>query len=116
MVNVIISPEFKITLKNQIVLEGSQVNLHCSADGYPKPTIRWAKDYRISGFDSSRFVQLSNGSLIIKKASPKDSGKYGCIAGNSNGLKRVEVDLLVRNLIDLIQLNISNLEKEKKLK
>ena len=65
---------------------------------------------------SKILFKRSNGSLIIKKASPKDSGKYGCIAGNSNGLKRVEVDLLVRNLIDLIQLNISNLEKEKKLK
>lgn len=40
---------------------------------------------------------LANGSLVIDEVHLSDQGKYGCTAGNSGGLKRFEVMLLVRS-------------------
>lgn len=40
---------------------------------------------------------LENGSLLIDEVHLSDEGKYGCTAGNSGGLKRYEVSLIVRS-------------------
>lgn len=39
---------------------------------------------------------MENGSLLISEVQGADEGKYGCTAGNSGGLKRYEVSLIVR--------------------
>lgn len=39
---------------------------------------------------------MENGSLLITDVLISDEGKYGCTAGNSGGLKRYEVSLIVR--------------------
>lgn len=44
-----------------------------------------------------RFHVLENGSLVIDEVHLSDEGKYGCTAGNSGGLKRYEVSLIVRS-------------------
>lgn len=48
-------------------------------------------------FFNDRFHVLENGSLFIEEVHVQDEGKYGCTAGNSGGLKRYEVSLIVRS-------------------
>ncbi|XP_012277648.1 tyrosine-protein kinase-like otk isoform X2 [Orussus abietinus] len=96
-IDVVIAPKFTIQPQNPTeAIEGYPVMLHCAADGDPKPTIQWDKDSKMNNLDSPRFEVLSNGSLYINEVHLGDEGKYGCTAGNSGGLKREEVQLIVK--------------------
>ncbi|XP_065505206.1 hemicentin-1 isoform X3 [Caloenas nicobarica] len=77
-------PRVVISPKDQTFTEGSEVSIRCSATGYPKPTTVWThNDMFIIG--SSRYRLTPEGTLIIRKAIPKDAGIYGCLASNSAG-------------------------------
>ncbi|KAK2540204.1 Hmcn1 [Columba guinea] len=77
-------PRVVISPKDQTFTEGSEVSIRCSAMGYPKPTVVWThNDMFIVG--SSRYRLTPEGTLIIRKAIPKDAGIYGCLASNSAG-------------------------------
>ncbi|CAB0006204.1 unnamed protein product [Nesidiocoris tenuis] len=69
--------------------------VHCRAQGAAPPVIKWIK---VGGSRAihDTFNQLENGSLLIDYVQASDEGKYGCTAGNSGGLKRYEVTLIVR--------------------
>ncbi|XP_019355735.1 hemicentin-1 isoform X2 [Alligator mississippiensis] len=80
-------PKVVISPKNQSFTTGSEVSIRCSATGYPKPTIVWThNDMFIIGSNRYRFIP--EGTLIIKRAIPKDAGLYGCLASNSAGTER----------------------------
>ncbi|XP_068809627.1 hemicentin-1 isoform X4 [Struthio camelus] len=80
-------PRVVISPKNQTFTEGSEVSIRCSATGYPKPTVVWThNDMFIIG--SSRYRLTPEGTLIIRKAVPKDAGLYGCLASNSAGTEK----------------------------
>ena len=46
---------------------------------------------------------LNNGSLAVTEVYMEDSGKYGCTAGNSGGLERMEVHLHVTSKLSDLQ-------------
>uniref|UniRef100_A0A8B9SMW0 Hemicentin 1 n=1 Tax=Anas platyrhynchos TaxID=8839 RepID=A0A8B9SMW0_ANAPL len=71
-------PRVVISPKNQTFTEGSEVSIRCSATGYPKPTVVWTHNEMLT----------PEGTLIIKKAIPKDEGVYGCLASNSAGTEK----------------------------
>ncbi|XP_043278777.1 inactive tyrosine-protein kinase 7-like isoform X2 [Venturia canescens] len=97
-IDVVVTPKFtKLPQNPTEVIEGDAVMLHCAATGNPLPQIQWDKDSRLNNLDDPRLQVLSNGSLYIKEAHLSDEGMYGCTAGNSGGLKRVEVQLNVRD-------------------
>ncbi|NXE93182.1 HMCN1 protein, partial [Menura novaehollandiae] len=80
-------PRLVISPQNQTFTEGSEVSIRCSATGYPKPTVVWThNDMFIIG--SSRYRLTPEGTLIIRKAIPKDAGVYGCLASNSAGTEK----------------------------
>ncbi|XP_014802303.1 PREDICTED: hemicentin-1 [Calidris pugnax] len=80
-------PRVVISPKNQTFTEDSEVSIRCSATGYPKPTVVWThNDMFILG--SSRYRLTPEGTLIIRKAIPKDAGVYGCLASNSAGTEK----------------------------
>ncbi|NXY61032.1 HMCN1 protein, partial [Callaeas wilsoni] len=80
-------PRLVISPKNQTFTEGSEVSIRCSATGYPKPTVVWThNDMFIIG--SSRYRMTPEGTLIIRKAIPRDAGIYGCLASNSAGTEK----------------------------
>ncbi|NWW37465.1 HMCN1 protein, partial [Panurus biarmicus] len=80
-------PRLVISPKNQTFTEGSEVSIRCSATGYPKPTVVWTlNDMFITG--SSRYRMTPEGTLIIRKATPRDAGIYGCLASNSAGTEK----------------------------
>ena len=57
--------------KSQIVL--------CSAEGYPKPTFKWYKNFKLVKFDQDpRFTLLSNGSMLVNPVHEQDTGSYIC--------------------------------------
>ncbi|NXC61674.1 HMCN1 protein, partial [Aleadryas rufinucha] len=80
-------PRLVISPKNQTFTEGSEVSIRCSAMGHPKPTVVWThNDMFIIG--SSRYRMTPEGTLIIRRAIPKDAGVYGCLASNSAGTEK----------------------------
>ena len=51
----------------------------CSAEGYPKPTFTWYKNFRrVKTEQDPRFTLLSNGSLLIDPVNETDAGAYIC--------------------------------------
>ena len=57
--------------KSQVVL--------CAAEGYPKPTFQWYKNFRLVRFKQDpRFTLLSNGSMLINPVLEVDTAEYIC--------------------------------------
>ena len=51
----------------------------CSAEGYPKPTFVWYKNFkRVKTEVDPRFTLLPNGSLVIDPVHESDTGDYIC--------------------------------------
>ncbi|OXB72514.1 UNVERIFIED_CONTAM: hypothetical protein H355_016383 [Colinus virginianus] len=80
-------PRIVISPKDQTFIEGSEVSIKCSATGYPKPTVVWTHNEMFI-IDSNRYRLTPEGTLIIRKAIPKDAGVYGCLASNSAGTEK----------------------------
>uniref|UniRef100_A0A182JFE0 Tyrosine-protein kinase-like otk n=1 Tax=Anopheles atroparvus TaxID=41427 RepID=A0A182JFE0_ANOAO len=104
-VNVVIAPKFEVAPEGSAqVAELGTVQFHCVATGDPRPTIQWDKDLQYlhapaagaNGSEEERFRILDNGTLVLTEVHLEDEGRYGCTIGNSAGLKREEVHLIVR--------------------
>ncbi|XP_065083102.1 tyrosine-protein kinase-like otk [Ochlerotatus camptorhynchus] len=100
-VNVVVAPKFEIAPEGSIqVTEMGTVFIHCVATGDPKPTVQWDKDLQYlhssNQTEEERFRILDNGTLVLTEVNLDDDGKYGCTIGNSAGLKREEVHLVVK--------------------
>ncbi|XP_072199268.1 hemicentin-1 isoform X3 [Excalfactoria chinensis] len=80
-------PKIVISPKDQTFIEGSEVSIRCSATGYPKPTVVWTHNEMFI-IGSNRYRLTPEGTLIIRKAVPKDAGVYGCLASNSAGTEK----------------------------
>lgn len=91
-----VAPKFVVKPANTTAVEGMPVLLHCSVEGDPKPAIQWDKDSRMNNLNDERFQVMPNGTLAIKEVYISDEGIYGCMAGNSGGLKREEAYLTVK--------------------
>ncbi|XP_055706072.1 tyrosine-protein kinase-like otk isoform X2 [Phlebotomus papatasi] len=100
-INVVMSPRFLVAPEGPV--QASEMGIamfHCQAIGDPKPTVQWDKDLEylnVNASEDGRFRLLDNGTLFIAEVHPEDEGKYGCTIGNSAGLKREEVRLVVKS-------------------
>lgn len=93
-----VAPKFSVLPKNPTeAVEGYSVMIDCVVEGDPKPMIQWDKNSRMNDFDKSRFKVLENGTLYISEVYREDENNYGCTAGNSAGLNRKEVRLIVHS-------------------
>ncbi|KAL1399872.1 hypothetical protein pipiens_007883 [Culex pipiens pipiens] len=101
-VNVVVAPKFVVAPEGTLqVAEMGTVQIHCVATGDPKPTIQWDKDLQYlhstnGSSEEERYRILENGTLVLTEVHLDDDGKYGCTIGNSAGLKREEVHLVVK--------------------
>ncbi|CAN8000558.1 unnamed protein product, partial [Ixodes hexagonus] len=93
--DVIVMPRFTVQPMMTKAVEGYSAMLHCKATGDPPPTIQWDRNNVLNNFDPQRYRVMDNGSLLISEVHRDDDGKYGCTAGNSGGLRRVEASLVV---------------------
>ena len=99
------SPEFVNIPVSQTAFLGSNVTFNCSATGYPKPTITWAKEndsglvlYNptaeiLTGGGNSIFSQL-----VITEIKSKDYGTYHCVASNTAGVNYSSATLGYRGI------------------
>uniref|UniRef100_A0A4W4GE60 Ig-like domain-containing protein n=1 Tax=Electrophorus electricus TaxID=8005 RepID=A0A4W4GE60_ELEEL len=63
---------------------GQSVQMKCDATGEPVPTIIWiSPNNEIITSSSVKYQILNDGTLIIKKVTLADQGKYACVARNS---------------------------------
>ncbi|XP_066564471.1 neural cell adhesion molecule 1a isoform X2 [Amia ocellicauda] len=74
---------------------GQSVMLACDADGYPEPTVTWARN-NIVLEDGDKYSFNEDGSeMTIKDVKKLDQGDYTCIAKNKAGEKDQEISLNV---------------------
>lgn len=65
---------------------GEAVKLSCQATGEPKPRITWISPHTdVIPPLSDKFRVVDDGTLILKKVTLADEGKYACVARNSAG-------------------------------
>ncbi|XP_019354171.1 probable oxidoreductase PXDNL isoform X2 [Alligator mississippiensis] len=88
-------PQFTVSPKDQVVLEGHTVDFHCEAEGNPPPVIAWTKSGSQLPHDGHHTV-LSSGTLRIARVAQHDEGQYECQAVSALGVKRVTVLLNVK--------------------
>ena len=69
------------------VVIGSSTELHCDADGVPRPTVRWIRDgRRITFVDHPNLrVEDSGRTLRVHSMQLVDIGAYTCLASNAAG-------------------------------
>lgn len=74
---------------------GQSVILACDADGFPEPTVTWARESTVLVSNEKFSLNEDGSELTIKDVTKLDEGDYTCIARNKAGEKAEEVSLNV---------------------
>uniref|UniRef100_A0A8C7JTX3 Hemicentin 1 n=1 Tax=Oncorhynchus kisutch TaxID=8019 RepID=A0A8C7JTX3_ONCKI len=77
------------------VVENSQAQIACVAEGVPQPTLSWEKEGTPLSDTSGEYTILPSGELVIDIAQPDDEGSYTCVATNTVGQDSQTVRLSV---------------------
>ena len=81
----LVRPKITLKPKGQDLKEGEKAVLNCKATSTPPSKISWFKDDDDVKLDNDRVFVLPNGTLVINKVIPGDSGKYQCSADHDGG-------------------------------
>uniref|UniRef100_A0A8C0VE26 Ig-like domain-containing protein n=1 Tax=Cyanistes caeruleus TaxID=156563 RepID=A0A8C0VE26_CYACU len=73
------------------VQAGQQVELPCSVQGVPAPSVSWFRGTGAVPTDGGKFAQSPDGALGINSIQLPDAGLYTCVATNIAGSDTVEV-------------------------
>ncbi|XP_066456008.1 matrix-remodeling-associated protein 5 [Eleutherodactylus coqui] len=102
-------------VENISLPQSHSIYIHCSAKGAPPPTIRWVlldgTQVRPSQYANGNLFVFPNGTLYIRNSSPRDIGKYECIAANIVGAARRVVYLDVRKFPSNAKITASSPQK-----
>ena len=82
-----VSPH-KLGRSHLAVPVGNSIKLDCSAEGHPRPTVRWYKDGALfQQRKGGRRLSLSLWTTVLtmKELVPTDTGKYTCNVSNTYG-------------------------------
>lgn len=95
----IIPPEFAQEDESSPVLieEGGDINLSAVVKGEPTPDVQWSKDGKDLKSGKNLDVGERDGkhTLLIKRATPEDSGLYKCQAASKGGVAERTFDVQV---------------------
>ncbi|KAJ8393617.1 hypothetical protein AAFF_G00058360 [Aldrovandia affinis] len=84
----------------QSVLEGSEVSLECKVKSSGRQPVEWMlPDLSILKESNSRVVVSEEGTLVIDKGSPSDSGLYHCLVRTESDVDVVSFRVVVRELL-----------------
>uniref|UniRef100_A0A4W3HC24 Peroxidasin n=1 Tax=Callorhinchus milii TaxID=7868 RepID=A0A4W3HC24_CALMI len=89
-----VTPVFITTPADLTVVGGTDVQIPCSSQGEPEPTVTWSKD-GVQITESGKFHVSPEGFLSIRDVGPADQGRYECIARNSIGHSAASMVLTV---------------------
>ncbi|XP_013412432.1 muscle M-line assembly protein unc-89 isoform X1 [Lingula anatina] len=81
-------PRFTKSLMDIVAEDGQKVELECTVEASPEPTISWYKDGLIISKKNPDFTQVfSDGvaKLVISEVLPDDEGQFKCLVKNSVG-------------------------------
>ncbi|XP_026051923.1 neural cell adhesion molecule 1-like isoform X16 [Carassius auratus] len=95
IVNVLPSIRTRYTELNATADINQSVTLACYADGYPEPTVTWARGNIVLESDGKYSLNEDGSELTIKDVTKLDEGDYQCIARNKAGERSKEVSLNV---------------------
>ncbi|XP_077423616.1 neuronal cell adhesion molecule isoform X19 [Vanacampus margaritifer] len=97
-VNVLSEPPRVLTPANTVyqVIKNHRALLECASFGSPIPKISWFKESPSGTLDTETHNEHDNGTLEIRVAQPRNSGKYTCVAQNSLGNYENHVHLEVK--------------------
>ncbi|XP_067231792.1 neural cell adhesion molecule 1a isoform X5 [Chanodichthys erythropterus] len=95
IVNVKPSIRTRYTELNATADINQAVTLACYADGYPEPTVTWARANIVLESNGKYSLNEDGSELTIKNVNKLDEGDYQCIARNKAGENRKEVTLSV---------------------
>ncbi|CAM4668492.1 unnamed protein product [Leuciscus chuanchicus] len=95
IVNVLPSIRTRYTELNATADINQAVMLACYADGYPEPTVTWARGNIVLESNEKYSLNEDGSELTIKDVNKLDEGDYQCIARNKAGEKSDEVTLSV---------------------
>ncbi|TKR69840.1 hypothetical protein L596_021941 [Steinernema carpocapsae] len=111
-------PQFtRVPSKTVNIGEGSRLELAARAIGEPTPRITWQKDdkeiTRTNKLYSIRVTGNGESILCLDCAVLKSSGQFTCIAENSEGIEKIDVQLIVtKAAYDTKQKQAPNFAKE----
>ncbi|XP_028301363.1 hemicentin-1 isoform X2 [Gouania willdenowi] len=88
-------PSIRVGEQDIVVVENSQAQLVCVAEGVPQPSLSWEKEGLALSESSGEYTILPSGELVIDTAQPDDEGSYTCVATNSVGQDSWTVTLSV---------------------
>ena len=88
---------------NQTIVEGKRVTFTCEATGNPVPQITWKIFLESGDNNAAQLEKPSPQSIRLSSASPRDAGKYVCIAKNSPGNDTKAVYLNVIGELDYLR-------------
>ncbi|XP_076836881.1 neural cell adhesion molecule 1a isoform X7 [Brachyhypopomus gauderio] len=95
IVNVLPSIRTRYVELNATADIGHAVTLACYVDGYPEPTVTWARNNIVLEGDEKYSLNEDGSELTIKDVKKVDEGDYVCIARNKAGEKQEEISLNV---------------------
>ncbi|KAL2094762.1 hypothetical protein ACEWY4_009481 [Coilia grayii] len=95
IVNVLPSIRTRQSELNATADIGKSVTLACYADGFPEPTVTWARDGVLLEEHEKYSFRDDGSELVIADVRKVDEGDYSCIATNKAGSKQEEISLNV---------------------
>lgn len=95
--------DFEEEPHNENKLVGESIEINCVAPaGAPKPKVSWLKDGQLLDPDEEGNIMIDyKGSLVIRVARLKDSGKYTCMAENIIATRRsqpAKIDVYINGM------------------
>ncbi|XP_078381426.1 muscle, skeletal receptor tyrosine-protein kinase-like [Oculina patagonica] len=94
-------PVFSPSSINGSYIEGSSVNISCTATGKPDPEVSWIRNGQIKSFGRK------TANLNFDKITRTDDGMYTCTANNSAGTKTHIETLVVRYPAKILNITLS---------
>ncbi|XP_022071323.2 vascular cell adhesion protein 1b [Acanthochromis polyacanthus] len=89
--NPLYAPVVMAISESMVLMDGSPLNLTCSAEGNPEPNITWS----FRTVDGRSLWQGRGSELVFKAVGLSDAGQYECEARNTEGNHTATVDITV---------------------